>query len=68
MAEFANKNSRQASTMMSLLEALLGYHPQIIYEDNCDFRSKSWLADENTAALCNLMKELKKNLAKSPKQ
>ena len=58
MAEFAYNNSRQASTMMSPFEALLGYHPRMSYEDNCDPRSKSRTAD-------GLMKELKVNLKES---
>ena len=62
MAEFAYNNSRQASTMMSPFEALLGYHPQISYEDNCDPRSRSQTADKNAATLRDLMKELKVNL------
>lgn len=35
------------------------------YKDNCDLQSKSQMADENTAILRDLMKELKMNLAKS---
>ena len=65
MAEFAYKNSQQASTIMSLFEALLGYHPWIFYKDNCDPRSKSRTEDENAATLRNLMKELKVNLTES---
>ncbi len=64
-AEFAYNNSRQASTMMSSFEALLGYHPRMFYEDNRDPRSKSRTEDRNAAALRNLMKELKVNLTES---
>ena len=65
MTEFAYNNLRQASTMMSPFEALLGYYPQMSYKDNCDLQSKSRLADENATALRDLMKELKTNLAES---
>lgn len=65
MADFAYNNSWQASTMMSPFEALLGYHPRMSYQDNCDPRSKSRTADENAAALRDLIKELKVNLAES---
>lgn len=65
MAEFAYNNSRQASTMMSPFEALLGYHPRTSYEDNRDPRSKSRTADENAAALRDSIKELKVNLTES---
>ena len=50
---------------MSLFEALLGYHPQMSYENNCNLRSKSRLADGNAAVLRNLMKKLKTNLVES---
>ncbi len=65
MAEFAYNNFRQASTMMSPFETLLGYHPRMSYEDNRDSQSKSRTVDKNAAALRDLMKELKVNLAKS---
>ena len=65
MVEFAYNNSRQASTMMSPFEALLGYHPQMFYEDNHDPRSKPRVVDENAVALRNLVKELKVNLTES---
>ena len=65
MAEFAYNNSRQASTMMSPFEALLGYQPRISYKHNRDQRSKSRLADVNAAALHDLMNELKLNLVES---
>ena len=65
IVEFAYNNFWQASTMMSPFETLLGYHPQISYEDNRDLRSKSRVADKNVAALCDLMKELKVNLTES---
>ena len=48
--------------MMSPFEVLLSYHPQILYEDNHDLRSKSRVADENAVALRDLIKELKVNL------
>ncbi len=67
MAELAYNNSWQASTMMSLFEALLGRHPQMSYEDNCDPRSKSRTADKNLATLRDLMKGLKVNLTESQK-
>ncbi len=51
--------------MMSPFEVLLGYHSRISYEDNRDSRSKSRTADENAAALRDLMKELKVNLTES---
>lgn len=51
--------------MMSLFEALLGYQPQMSYENNCDPQSKSQTANENAAALHDLIKELKVNLAGS---
>ncbi len=47
---------------MSSFEALLSYHPWMSYKDNRNLRSQSRTADENAAALCNLMKELKVNL------
>lgn len=65
MAEFVYNNLRQASIMMSFIEALLGYHPRMSYENNCDLQSKSRLTNENTATLCDLIKELKTNLAES---
>ncbi len=65
MAEFAYKNSRQASPMMSPFEVLLGYHPWMFYKDNCDPLSKSWTADENAATLRNLIKKLKVYLTES---
>ena len=65
MSEFAYNNSRQASTTTSPFEALLGYHPRMSYEDNRDPQSKSRTADENAAALQDLMKELKMNLTES---
>ena len=65
MAEFACNISRQASTMTSLFNALLNYHPQISYEDNRDLGSKSQIADENVTVLRDLIKELKENLAES---
>lgn len=65
IAEFAYNNARQASTMMSPFEALLGYHPRMSYEGNRDPRSKSRTADENAAGLRDLIKELKVNLAES---
>lgn len=51
--------------MMSSFEALLGYHLQISYEDNLYPQSKSRAADENAAALQDLMRELKGNLTES---
>ena len=65
MTEFAYNNSWQVSTMISPFGALLGYHPRMSYKDNRDPRSKSRAADENMAALCELMKELKVNLTES---
>ena len=65
MAEFAYNNSRQTSTMMSPFEVLLAYDPRMSYEDNRDPRSKSRAADKNTAALRDLIKELKSNMAES---
>lgn len=38
------------------------------YKDNYNLQSKSWLIDENAAALCNLIKKLKINLAKLQRQ
>ncbi len=51
--------------MMSLFEVLLGYHLQRSYKDNQDPQSKSRAKDENAAALHELVKELKLNLANS---
>ena len=51
--------------MVSLFEALLGYHPRMSYKDNCDPRSKFLNVDENAAILRDLMKELKVNLIES---
>ncbi len=65
MAEFAYKNSRQASKIMSPFEALLGYYLRMSYKDNCDLQSISWTADENAAVLRDLMKQLKVNLIES---
>lgn len=50
--------------MIDPFEVLFGYHPRISYENNRDPQSKSQLADENAAVLCNLMKKLKTNLIK----
>ncbi len=51
--------------MISLFEALLGYHPRMSYKDNCDLRSKSLTIDENAVILRDLMKELKVKLTES---
>ena len=48
--------------MMNLFEALLGYHLQIFYQNNCFPQFKSWTANKNMAVLRKLMKELKVNL------
>ena len=65
MAEFADNNSWQASTMMGPFEPLLGHYPQIFHKDNGDPRSKFWAENKNAATLRDLMKELKVNLTKS---
>lgn len=52
---------------MSLFKVLLGYYPHLFYKNNFDLQFKSWLVDENTAALCNLIKKLKTNLVESLK-
>ena len=51
--------------MMSPFKALLGYYPRMSSKDDHDPRSKSRLADKNAMAFCNLVKELKANLAES---
>ena len=67
MVEFAYNNIWQANTMMSPFETLLGYHPQMFYEDNYNPRSKSRVADKNAVALRDLIKKLKVNLMESQK-
>lgn len=65
MAKFAYNNSRKANTILSFFEVLLGYHSRISYEDNRNLQSKFWAKDRNVAALPELIKELKVNLAES---
>ena len=65
MTKLAYNNSWQASTIMSLFEALLSYHPQMAYKDNRNPQSKSRAADKNAATLRDLIKELKVNLTES---
>ena len=50
---------------MRFFDAFLGYNARMSYKDNCDPRSKSRTADENAAALYNLMKKSKVNLTES---
>ena len=53
--------------MINFFEALLGYHLQMSYKDNCALQLKFEMVDENAAILRNLKKELKVNLAESQK-
>lgn len=53
--------------MMSFFEALLGFHPPMSNETNCDLQSKSQIVDKNVVILCDLIKKLKVNLAESEK-
>ena len=65
MAEFANKNSRQANNIISPFQTLLGYYLRISYENNRDSWSKSWVENKEAVALRKLRREIKTNLAES---
>ena len=62
MAEFAYNNAKNASSGYLPFELNCGYHPQMLYKDDVNPRSKSKSADNLSAELRELMIVCRKNL------
>ena len=62
MAEFAYNNAKNASTGHTPFELNFGYHPQMLYKEEVDSRSKSKSADKLSAELRELMIVCRENL------
>ena len=55
MTEFVYNNAKNPSTGHTLFKLNCGYHPQILYEEEVDSRSKSKSTDKLSAELRELM-------------
>ena len=62
MAQFAYNNTKNASIGHTPFELNCGYHPQVLYEEDIDPRSKSKLADKLSAELQEVMTVYQENL------
>ena len=62
MAEFAYKNTKNASTGYTSFKLKCGYHPRISYEEDLDPRSKSRTAKKLSSKLRELMTVCQQNL------
>ena len=62
MAKFVYNNAKNVSTGHISFELNCGYHPQILYKEKVDPRSKSKLVDKLSAELKELIIVCWKNL------
>ena len=62
MAEFAYNNSKNASTGHMLFKLNCGYHSCVSFKDECNPRSRSFLAKELAMKLRKLMNVCRQNL------
>ena len=62
MTEFAYNNAKNASTGYTPFKLNCGYHPQMLYKEDVDFRSQSKSADELLAELRGMMLVCQENL------
>ncbi len=62
MAEFADNNTKNASTGHTPFELNCGYHSRVFYKEDIDPRSQLKSADELATKLRELMAVCKENL------
>ncbi len=62
MAEFTYNNTNNATTCHTLFELNYGYHPQVLFEEEINFRSRSCSTNELVKELRKLMENYCQNL------